>query len=188
MEKRQIRLLGIDDGPFDKSDRKQDVIVIGTVFRGGDFMDGMMSTKIRKDGMNSTKKMIEMIQKSRFRSQLRAILLDGIALGGFNVIDMERLNRKTGIPVIAVMRKHPDLDKIRTTLKNLGMQAKIPLLEKGGKICRSGNVFMQFCGMTEERARDIVKLSATHSFLPEPIRIAHLIAAGITIGESHGNA
>jgi len=37
-------------------------------------------------------------------------------------------------------------------------------------------------------AAKIVRISATHSLIPEPLRIAHIIASGIKNGESHGRA
>ena len=43
--KSQIRVIGIDDSPFDKNSNKK-VLVVGTIFRGGDFMDGLLSTKV----------------------------------------------------------------------------------------------------------------------------------------------
>jgi len=33
-----------------------------------------------------------------------------------------------------------------------------------------------------------VKLSSTRSLIPEPIRVAHLIASGVALGESRGGA
>ena len=86
--KKQIRILGIDDAAFDKFNDKE-VIVIGTVFRGGDFMDGVMTCKVKVDGDDATNKLIEMINKSKFKTQFRAIMLDGIAVAGFNVFDIK---------------------------------------------------------------------------------------------------
>ena len=47
---------------------------------------------------------------------------------------------------------------------------------------------MQTSGISKEDAQKIVTLSTTRSAIPEPIRVAHIIAAGITTGESKGNA
>ena len=50
------------------------------------------------------------------------------------------------------------------------------------------NLFMQVAGVSPTAAAKIVRISATHSLIPEPIRIAHIIASGIKNGESHGRA
>ena len=185
--KREIRILGIDDSPFDKFSDKQ-VLVIGTVFRGGTVLDGVMSTSVTIDGTDATKKLIDMINRSKFKPQLRCIILDGIALGGFNVIDINALNKEIRIPIMVVIRKYPDLGKIKTTLTRLKKEKAIKLIEKAGAIHNAGNVYIQIKGMTLKAAEEILKITCTRSYLPEPIRVAHIIAAGVVTGESKGRA
>jgi endonuclease V-like protein UPF0215 family len=188
MLKREIRLLGIDDAPFDKSAKRRDTLVIGVLFRGGAFMDGCLSTKVRIDGRDSTSKLIWMVNSCKWKSQLKAILLDGIAVGGFNIIDIAELNAKTGIPVIVVIRRMPDLKRIKDALELIGMADKIKLLEKAGKVHNFKEIFYQCAGIGSEDAKAILKLSSTRSLIPEPIRVAHLIGQGIVLKESKGRA
>ena len=49
--KKEIRVIGIDDAPH-KFKGKGNVILIGTVFRGGSSLDGVLSTKASIDGNN----------------------------------------------------------------------------------------------------------------------------------------
>lgn len=183
----ELRVLGIDDGPFFKF-RKGEVIIVGTFYRGGNFLDGLLTTKARVDGNNSTKNIIEMVNNSKFKSQLRALLLDGIAVGGFNVIDIEKLHKETNIPVIAVIRHKPDVPKIIKTLKELGMERKSRIVERLPEPKKVNGVYMQNIGINEEEAREIIKITTTHSQIPEPIRVAHIIAGGLVKGESKGRA
>ena len=185
--KKEIRVLGIDDSPFKKFD-KSNVLVIGTVFRGNSIIEGILSTKVRIDGNNSTKKLIEMINKSRFKSQLRCIFLDGIALAGFNVIDIKELNKKTKIPVIVIIRHKPNIKKIKETLININKKNKIKLIDKAGEIIKINKIYVQLKGLKKEKAKKILDLVCTRSFIPEPVRVAHLIASGIAKGESKGKA
>ena len=185
--KKQSRILGIDDAAFDKFKDKE-VIVIGTVFRGGDFMDGVMTCKVKVDGDDSTDKVIGMINKSKFKTQFRAIMLDGIAVAGFNVFNIPLLYEKTKIPVIIVMRNYPNMKKIKDTLTNLRMKEKIDLLNKAGDIHKYKEIHYQVYGIEKNEAEKILKISCTHSNIPEPIRIAHLIGAGLIFGESKGRA
>ena len=185
--KKEIRILGIDDAPFDKF-KGGNVLAVGAVFRGGSWLDGLLSTKVRVDGSNATDKLIVTINKCKFKPQLQAIILDGIALGGFNVIDIEKLNKKTKIPVIIVIRRMPDFKKIKETLKKLGKEKKYRLIEKAGKVYKVGKIYIQINGISLKDAKEVLKISCTRSLLPEPIRVAHMIAAGITTGESKGKA
>jgi endonuclease V-like protein UPF0215 family len=185
--KPEMRILGIDDAPFDKFKDKS-TLVIGTLFRGGSYLDGLMSTKVRIDGNNATKKIAEMINKSKFKPQIQLTILDGIAVAGFNVIDIMELHRLTKIPVIVVMRSYPDLEKIFKTLRHLKMDKKITIIGKAGKIDKVGEIYVQHIGISIEDVKEVMKLASTRSLLPEPIRVAHIIASGIKSGESRGRA
>ena len=183
--KKEIRILGIDDAAFDKFSDKE-VIVIGTVFRGGDFIDGILTCKVNVDGDDSTNKLIEMINNSKFKVQFRAILLDGIAVAGFNIINIKKLYDETRTPVIVVMRDYPDLKKIKETLMKLKMKEKIILLDLAGEIFSFNEIHYQAYGC--KNPEEILKLTCTRSHIPEPIRVAHLIGGGLTFGESKGRA
>ena len=185
--KPQIRILGIDDASHNRNKDKE-VIVIGTIFRGGDFLDGVLTTKVKVDGNDATKKIAEMINKSKFKVQLRAVMIDGIAVAGFNVIDIQELSKKTKLSVIVIMRGYPDIEKIKKALLKIGMKNKIKLNEKAGKIYSYKKIHFQFFGLAKEKAEKILELTCTHSNIPEPIRIAHLIGQGIVFGESKGRA
>jgi endonuclease V-like protein UPF0215 family len=61
--KPEIRVLGIDDGVFIPH-TKGVVDVIGVVFRGGYWLDGIMRTQAEIDGMDATEKIASMIIES----------------------------------------------------------------------------------------------------------------------------
>src|SRR3989338_11686312 len=187
MFKKEIRVIGIDDAPFRKFSKGK-VFVIGTVFRGGTLLDGILSTKVNVDGSNSTKKIIEMVNKSKFKPQLRCIFLDGIAVGGFNIIDIRELKKKTRLPVIVIIRKKPDIVKIKGILTRLNKKSKIKLLEKAGPVIPAGKIYIQIAGLSIGKAKEILEIVCTRSHIPEAIRLAHIIASGIIYGESRGRA
>lgn len=187
MVKKEIRVIGIDDSPFNKFKDKK-ILVVGVVMRGGSWIDGILSTKVAVDGDDSTKKIIEMINKCKFKPQLQCIFLDGIAVGGFNVIDVKELSKKTKLPVIIIIRRKPDIENIKKTLIKIKKQQKIRLIEKAGNVVQIDNIFVQLTGIDLEQAKKILKIVCTRSLIPEPIRLAHLIASGVTLGESKGRA
>ncbi|HIH38997.1 DUF99 family protein [Candidatus Woesearchaeota archaeon] len=185
--KSEIRIIGFDDCPFDKFNDKE-VKIIGTIFRGGKSLDGVVSTIIAIDGIDATEKLSSLIQTTKFRPQLQAILLDGITMGGFNVIDIHVLAKTTNLPVIVVMRNLPDFQKIKNALTKLEMNDRFALMEKAGIPIKHNNIYFQCAAISKDEAKAILSLTTIHADIPEPIRIAHLIAAGITKGESSGDA
>jgi len=192
--KKEIRILGFDDGPFEKRNRGKSVPVVGVVCRGGDFLDGILRTDVKIDGMDATTKLIKTINKSRHKKQLRVVMFDGITLGGFNIIDINRLYERTGLPVIIVNRKNPDIKSVQRALKNFDdYEKRWKLIEKAGKVkpcdIKAGKkLYYQSVGIDEKTTEMILKISSTRGFIPEPLRIAHLIAGGIVKGESIGRA
>lgn len=187
MFKKEIRVIGIDDAPFDKFNDKN-VLVVGVVMRGGTWVDGIVSTKVTVDGNDSTKRLIETINKCKFKPQLQCIFLDGIAVAGFNIIDVKELNKKTNLPVIVVIRRMPDINNIKDTLIKINKKNKIKLIEKAGNVIQIEDIFVQLTGIDLEQAKEILKIVCTRSLIPEPLRLAHLIASGVTFGESRGGA
>jgi endonuclease V-like protein UPF0215 family len=187
--KKELRVIGIDDAPFDKFDPLQKyVLVVGTVFRGGSFMDGMISCYVEKDGEDASLRIIEMINDSRFKPQIQAIFLNGIAVAGFNVINPVAVNKETGIPVIVVIRDYPDYKKIFSALEKLSMQKKIDVIKKTPKPVKINNIYVQCLGISKENTKKLLKICCTHSDVPEPLRVAHLVASGIVEGQSKGRA
>jgi endonuclease V-like protein UPF0215 family len=168
------------------------VTIIGAFFRGGEQLDGILRNEIKKDGMDATDVLIRMINSSKFHTQIRAILLDGVTYAGFNPVDITRLFKETGVPVISFMRSCPDLEKIKQALTNLPeAEKRWEIIQRAGKIYKikqDNPVFIQLCGLDKDSAVKIIQMTSTHSNIPEPLRVAHLIATGVVLGESTGKA
>lgn len=161
--------------------------------RGGSYIEGVLSRKIKVDGSDATYLCIDMVNKTRHKKQLRALLVDGIAFCGFNVIDIEKIFLETSIPVITITRDKPDLIKIKNALlKNfLDWKIRLDVIEKGilHKVETNFNpIYIKYIGISLNEAKEIIKLSTIRGVIPEPIRIAHLIASGIIKGDSYGKA
>ncbi|MFH1917182.1 MAG: DUF99 family protein [Nanoarchaeota archaeon] len=185
--KKESRIIGIDDGPFDKFKDKE-ALIVGTVFRGGQYLDGILTTRVSIDGFDATYNIIQMIKKSKWKSQIRAIMLDGIAVAGFNVINIKNLHKETGIPVIVIIRQYPDYEGMFRALKKLGMNEKIKLIETIEKPEKVNTIYIQREGISIREALALLKITCTHAKIPEPVRIAHIIASGLSTGESKGAA
>lgn len=179
----EVRIVGIDDGPFERG-RKGNVQVVGAIYRGGQFLDGMVATKIRRDGRNATSKLATMLLRCRYFPQLHYILLDGIALGGFNVVDIHRLHAETGLPVLVVVRHEPDLDAVRQALMHLpAWEARWRLIREAGPMEPMRGLYVQRAGLDPAEAEALLTLSCTRAKIPEPLRAAHIIAGALVTGE-----
>ncbi len=184
--KPEIRVLGVDDGVFTPH-VKGLVHVVGVIFRGGYWLDGVMHTKVEVDGFDATDKMASMIINSPHYKQLRVVMLDGITFAGFNVVNIEELNAETRLPVIAVTREKPNFKEIRKALSNLtGSEERWKTIRNAGKMfevftrSKKEKVYMHISGILEKDARKILQLTSTRSSIPEALRVAHLIASGIS--------
>lgn len=184
--KREVRVLGIDDAPHTREDDQ--VLLVATLFRGGSFMDGVLSTHITRDGCDASERIIEMVARSKFSTTIRTIFLDGIAVGGLNVIDAHKVNTQLKIPFIIVSRPSPRPGRIVETLRGLGMEEKIPLIERLDEPRRVNDICIQPVGISMTEAIKLLTICCTHSHIPEALRTAHLIAGGVVDGESRGGA
>jgi len=181
-------VVGFDDAPFERGHRG-DVLVVGAVF-AGDRLDGVISTKVRRDGANAAQRLIDCLTGSKYFDQLQAILLQGIAFAGFNVVDLQQLHQAMGLPVLVVARYRPDLQAIRKALLQQvpGGARKWRLIEAAGPMEPMAGLYVQRCGITPENAARLLASLQQNSQLPEPLRVAHMIAGGVTMGESRHRA
>jgi len=210
-----VNVIGFDDGPFPREHRG-DVLLVGAVC-SGTRLDGVVSGWVRRDGADATRKMVELVEKSQFGEHVQCVMLQGIAVGGFNVVDIHGLSRALDVPVLVVVRRPPDMASVRRALFGTdrassterprvpGAARKWKLIEQAGPLEELGpsrrslkrisgittpspRLWIQRVGLTLEEARRIVNATTLHGNIPEPLRLAHLIAGGITTGRSRGRA
>jgi endonuclease V-like protein UPF0215 family len=189
--KEEIRILAWDDGPFEFGTIGEDIIV-GVIFRGGKILDGFLKTEVKIDGIDATRKIIEKILKCKHKD-LRVVMFDGITVAGFNIVDIKEIYEKTKLPVIVVIRKKPDIKKFILSMKKLPYSKKrLKCVENAGTIypatIKDKRIYFQCYGIEKEDAEEIIKKTSTISLIPEPLRVAHLIATGFVFGESVGRA
>ncbi len=125
---------------------------------------------------------------SRFAGHLQLVMLQGIALAGFNVVDVHALHSALGLPVLVIARHRPDTDAIRHALlaRVRGGARKWRLIERLGPMENLGGVWVQRVGIDRVDAAAVVRRFARHSRIPEPLRTAHLIAGALARGKSTG--
>ncbi len=191
--KKEIRIIAWDDCAFKFTQKS--VLLVGVVFRGGQFLDGLLSTKVTKDGLDATDKISYSINKSRHYDQLSLVMLDGITFAGFNTVDIKKLKGATKLPVIAIQRDMPYMKKFMLAMRRVkGYDKRQKMVKAAGKIYKYKEIYYQKNGLTCKECEELLKTTCTRSKIPEPIRVAHLIASGLSrrthegIFESRGRA
>jgi len=191
--KKEIRILAFDDASFTPRSKGK-VAVVGVVFKGGREFEGMIKTEVEIDGLDATDVVAEVVNKSKYKEELRVLMFKGVTIAGFNVIDIKKLNEKIKLPVIIVSRKLPDFLKIKKALKHFeDGELRWEAIKNAGKVNKlktenNKNVYYQFSGLDSKEAEKIILLSCTRSSIPEPLRVAHMIASALVKGESGGRA
>ena len=180
-------VIGFDDGPFDKFGHGS-VLLVGAVF-ARTRLDGVLSGRIRRDGRNATAKMAELLRNSQFDRHVRAVLLGGIAVAGFNVVDIHALAAMLDRPVVVTARRPPRYAAIRQALAHVrGGESKWALIAAAGPMEPVAGIYVQRAGISLADTAALLEATTLHGKLPEPLRVAHLIAGGVVAGKSRGRA
>lgn len=191
--KSEVRVMGIDDAPFQRGDRE--VHVTGVVTRASSgYVEAVSHDTVRGDGDDATDVLARMVSGSRLYANLGAVLTQNVMVGGFNTIDLEALHAAVDRPVVGVIRGCLDWDAVRIALRPASEGGNVPDgPAKWGRIAplrerafRHGNRVLVPVGLPADEAQELVDLATVRGILPEPLRIAHLIGAGWVLGQSRG--
>ncbi len=180
---RTIRAVGFDDAPFARG-RRGDVALAGVVCAGTRF-EGLVWGRLRQDGWNATDAVARLLAGGKFLPQLHLVLLDGIAFGGLNVVDLEALAATLGRPCVAVMRRAPDLPGMERAIRRLpGAERRLALLRRAGPLHRHGPFVFQVRGADPAPTGFALERLTDRGAVPEPLRLAHLVGTAVVRGQS----
>ncbi len=181
-EKKGIRVLGIAE-----SFKKTSICstLAGIVMRRDLVIDGMIFGNATIEGNDSTQNILSMYRSLK-RNDINCIMLDGLVISMYNIIDGKELHDSTDVPVIAITFK--DSEGLEDTINHhfskdskikleqyhkLGRRDKILL--KTGKI-----LFIRHWGISLKEVTAIVNSFTLQGSIPEPIRIAKIAARSCT--------
>ncbi|MEM3443072.1 MAG: DUF99 family protein [Candidatus Bathyarchaeia archaeon] len=177
-----LQVVGVEDGSFQKGLSKNALLVL-VLFHGLELKD-IKVTKITVDGLDATKKFGKVLSHWNFD----VVTLAGVSFAGFNIIDPTIINKKFGKPIIVVSRTKPNNDAVKRalqrhfedwkirwkTFENLGTAHE--LATKAGR----PPVYIEVVGAEVDWAFKIIKALSVCSRVPEPLRVARLIARGLS--------
>jgi endonuclease V-like protein UPF0215 family len=181
-------VLGIDDGPFSKGQRSP-VPIVGVMMEGADLTEGIAIRSFAIDGDNATEFLVEWISDLRFHASTQAIVLGGITIAGLGIIDVSALADRLERPVLVVNRKDPAISKLHEALSAAGLSERLEILERTPPALRiCDGLYLAVAGVEPNTARRLLQATLHKACWPEPLRVAHLIARALIMGESRGRA
>jgi endonuclease V-like protein UPF0215 family len=188
MSARRPHLIGVDDGPFEKGvDRETPLVAV--FMEAADRVEGVAITRFPVDGDDATGFLARWITSLRFHDAAQGVVLGGVTLAGLAVVDPPRLADALGLPVLVTNRRAPSNERVGAALESAGLAERRAILERAPEPFRlHDGLWVSAAGTDADGARALLRPAVGKSALPEPLRLAHLIAAAVVRGSSRGRS
>jgi len=178
---RNKRVAGVEDGSFQKGITPRTLLAV-VLFKGLK-IESVKIARIVVDDLDSTEKLGNILGGWEFE----AVLLAGVSFAGFNVIDPTIIHEEFWKPVIIILRTKPNRNAVKRALERHfeDWQSRWSVFEKLGlihKVVASASeppVYVETVGVRVGWAGKLVRAFSVCSRIPEPIRVARLIACGL---------
>ena len=181
-------VLGIDDGPFEKG-QAGPVPIVAVMLECPHIFEAMAVSHFEVDGEDASEFLADWISGLRCHPTLQGVVLDGVTIAGLGMVDIEWLAARLDRPVLVANRRNPALSRLHAALEAAGLEARIPILERTPAARQSvDGLYFSWAGTSQRRAEMLLRASIGKSQLPEPLRIAHIVARALATGESRGRA
>jgi hypothetical protein len=179
---RNLSVVGVEDGSFQKGVTSK-ALLTSVLFRNLCIED-VKITKITVDGLDATEKLTEILNFWKFD----VVFLAGISFAGFNVIDPMVIHEGFSKPVIIITRTKPDNKSVKRALTKHfeDWKLRFEVFEKLSlpyeTVVLSGRslMYVKTVGASTKWACDLVQAFSILGKVPEPIRVARLIARGLS--------
>jgi uncharacterized protein len=179
--KKAIRALGVAES-FRPEARKS--TLAGVVMRTDLVVDGFVFGAATVGGDDATRAVLKMFRKLR-RSDVNLILLSGCIISRYNIIDVDDLAKRSGLPVVCLTYnesrgieqaiwkhfEHPE-ERIERYRK-LGGRTPI-VLHTGHR------AYVRDAQISGEDAKRVLDAFTLQGVVPEPIRLARLLARSVS--------
>ena len=178
LEKKGLRGLAIAES-FKQNSKKS--IFCGVVMRRDFMIDGFVFGGATIKGDDATENIIKMYDELS-RPDVSYLLISGSILSMYNIVDIKKIHALLKIPVIGLT--YNDSSGIDESIKfhfPNSFESKIELYSKLGKrekitLNKTFEVFVRFEGCDLHDARYLLNELTVNGSLPEPIRVAQLLA------------
>ena len=177
--KKGIRVLAFAES-FDISETYS--TIVGIIMRKDHVIDGVTTGRITIGGNDSTPILINLINNLE-RNDINCILIGGLIIGLYNIIDGNEIFKNTCIPLITLTFTNPK-KKIHKTLKKYfphDYESRISKYKESEKrdivkLKTNKVVFSKNWGINYNDASNLLNDFIIQGAIPEPIRVAKLCA------------
>lgn len=176
-----IRVLGVSES-FTKEVAQS--IVAGVVMRGDYRIDGFGFCRPTLGGTDATELLLDLFRRLG-RQDIRAWMLGGNIISWFNVVDIARIYAETKRPVVCVTYNPSEgIEKYLREYFPDKWQDRLEIINQLGErtevvLSTGHSTYLTIAGLSIVRAKQLVNLFTIDGRVPEPIRIARMLAAGI---------
>ena len=178
LEKKGIRGLAIAES-FSQNSKKS--ILSGIVMSTDLVIDGFVFGHSTVGGDDATDAVLEMYEKLD-RQDISFLLISGIVISLYNIIDMKRISEKIGLPVIGIT--YEESSGIEDAIKHHFPESykskltEYSKLEPRKKITlhTSYNLYVRNEGCTVLEAKQLLDKITLQGSIPEPLKITQLLA------------
>jgi len=137
------------------------------------------------DGVDTTDVILRLMSKRR----ADVVFLSGVSYAGFNIVDAGRLHRVLRVPVIIISRERPNNPSVRRALKKHFADWKMrwDLVRRLGGIHSysptsvDAPLYFEAIGISDIDAKKTIQTYCITSRVPEPIRVAGIVAKGLAL-------
>jgi endonuclease V-like protein UPF0215 family len=178
----KMQIVGVDDGSFQKKVTKKALLVAVLVISSK--IEDAKAFMITVDGLDASERLSANICDWTFD----ALLLSGISFAGFNLIDPLKIFETFGKPIIIVSRTKPNNKTVKRALRAhfADWKTRWTIFDKLGPVHKvvppfgARPVYLETVHADLDWASYLVCALAFWGRLPEPLRVARLIARGLS--------
>jgi len=180
--KKGIRALGIAECFRKGASRKS--ILAGVVMRADLLLDGFSFSVATVGGLDATEAVVRLYERLG-RKDVNILMLNGCVISWYNVIDLNEVHERTGKPLICVTYEpSPGLEKYFKEYFPDDWAERLAIYERNGprtaiRLKTGHEVFIRAIGLDEEEAKKVLDKFTLHGSIPEPLRLARLLARAV---------
>ncbi|MEM2842597.1 MAG: DUF99 family protein [Candidatus Bathyarchaeia archaeon] len=176
--------IGVDDGKLPPRNSNLRKTLLVAVKLKGFTIKNVFLDEITIDSLDVTSVLTNLLKGKDFN----LIFLSGVSFAGFNLIDVEKLFDVFNKPIIVVAEEKPNNLAVKKALKLhfKDWVERWKIVRKLGRLYRvkidlyKNPLYFEVFGIRHDKARKIIKSFSLFGKAPEPVRIARIIARGLS--------